>query len=265
MAPVMAALSVALVRWLGRRPVSWMLAWLVAMIGVASHLALDFTNVYGIRLMLPFSAQWLRLDTVSVWDPWIWAILLLAVIAAAISRLVAGEIGATANAGRGAAILALGFLLLYEGGRSALHARAVAMLDSRIYEDASPKRVAAFPSPFNPFHWQGLVDRGRSYLLFDLDVRQDFDPAAGTLIPQAEDSAALRVAAGAPEFQQFLRFAQYPVWSVIPLSDPPNAVQVKLSDMRFGTSAGSGLTATAVVDGHMRLITSKFSFLGHRR
>lgn len=262
MAPVMAALSVVLVRFLGRRLVAWKMAWLVAMIGIASHLALDFTNVYGIRLLLPFSAEWLRLDITSVWDPWIWAALLLAVIAAAISRLVAGEIGASKRSGRGAAILALAFLALYDGGRAVLHARAVAMLDSRVYGGASPKRVAAFPSPFNPFRWQGLVDLGRSYMLFDLDVREDFDPLDGRLIPQAQDSPALRAAANATEFQNLLRFAQYPLWRAVPLSDPPNAMQVQLSDMRFGAAAGGGFTATAVVDGQIRLLTSEFSFLG---
>jgi inner membrane protein len=264
MAPVMAALSVVLVRFLGRRPVAWKRAWLIAMVGVASHLALDYTNVYGIRLLLPFSERWLRLDITSVWDPWIWVMLLLAVVPTAISRLVAAEIGASTRAGSGAAICALGLILFYEGGRAVLHARAVAMLDQRLYGAASPARVAAFPSPYNPFRWQGLVDLGRSYRLFDFNVREDFDPDAGSVIRQAEDSAALRSAADAPEFRYFRSFAHYPLWSTVPLSDPPNAVLVQLSDMRFGASSTSGFTATAIVDERQRLLSSWFSFLGRR-
>ncbi len=264
MAPVMAALSVALVRFFGRRPVAWKMAWMVAMAGVASHLALDLTNVYGIRLLLPFSERWLRLDITSVWDPWIWAVLLLAVIATAISRLVAAEIGASTRGGPGVAICALALLLFYEGGRAVLHARAVAILDQRLYGASPPARVAAFPSPFNPFRWQGLVDLGSSYVLFDLDVREDFDPDAGAVIRQAEDSAALSAGADAPELRYFRRFAQYPLWRTVPLSDPPNAVEVQLSDMRFGASPTSGFTATAIIDGRMRLLSSQFSFLGRR-
>ena len=34
---------------------AWVQAWLAALIAVASHLLLDSTNPYGIRLFLPFS------------------------------------------------------------------------------------------------------------------------------------------------------------------------------------------------------------------
>ena len=46
-----------------------------------SHLALDWTNVYGIRLLLPFSGRFLHLDMTDVVDPWILLLLLLAVAA----------------------------------------------------------------------------------------------------------------------------------------------------------------------------------------
>ena len=54
-------------------------------VGRAQPLVLDWTNVYGIRLLLPFSSRWLRLDMTDVVDPWILAMLLLAVAAPALS------------------------------------------------------------------------------------------------------------------------------------------------------------------------------------
>src|SRR3954462_6785810 len=60
--PVMAILPVLLVRAVSRKPVHWAGAFLAALVAVATHLLLDFTNVYGIRLLLPFSSEWLRLD-----------------------------------------------------------------------------------------------------------------------------------------------------------------------------------------------------------
>src|ERR1035437_6696251 len=60
--PARALAAVALVRLVGRRPVLWKGAFFAALIAVASPLALDWTNVYGIRLLLPFSGQWLRAD-----------------------------------------------------------------------------------------------------------------------------------------------------------------------------------------------------------
>src|SRR3954454_11904230 len=140
--PLMAALSAGLVRLIARKPIRWAGAIGAAMIGVATHLLLDYTNVYGIRLLLPFSARWLRLDLTSVIDVWIWAALLIAIAAPFLGRLVASEItsgGAKARAhGRGFAWFALLFVLFYNGGRAVLHRRAVATLESRIYQDETP-------------------------------------------------------------------------------------------------------------------------------
>src|SRR5579871_6554938 len=48
--PVMALAVVLLVRMVSRKPVRWWGAMAAALIGVASHLLLDLTNMYGIRL-----------------------------------------------------------------------------------------------------------------------------------------------------------------------------------------------------------------------
>src|SRR5260370_39485336 len=100
----------------------------------------------------------MRLDITSVVDPWIWAALLLAVIAPALARLVGSEMGAPIRPGRTAAALALAFVVLYDGARAVIHQRAIEILDSRIYAGSPPGRVAAFPDTFNPFAWRGLVD-----------------------------------------------------------------------------------------------------------
>src|ERR1035438_789659 len=56
--PVMALLTVALVRVVSRKKIHWTGAFFAALIAVATHLLLDLTNTYGIRLLLPFSARW---------------------------------------------------------------------------------------------------------------------------------------------------------------------------------------------------------------
>src|SRR5712671_1897104 len=81
--PVMALLSVAIVRWVGRKKVRWLPAFLIAFLAVASHLILDLTNVYGVRLLLPFSGRWFHWDLTPVIDLMIWAVLLLGVVAPA--------------------------------------------------------------------------------------------------------------------------------------------------------------------------------------
>jgi inner membrane protein len=63
----------------GRLPVHF--GWLFALsfIGCLTHPAMDWLNVYGIRLLEPFSSQWFYGDTLFIIDPWIWAMLIAAV------------------------------------------------------------------------------------------------------------------------------------------------------------------------------------------
>ncbi len=116
-APVMALLAVLITCAIARSMQGWLVAWALALIGVASHLLLDWTNVYGIRLLYPFSSQWFHLDLINLFDLLVWAVLLLAWIGPLMGKLVSGEIGAKPGTGRGLAIFALSFFLIYDFGR----------------------------------------------------------------------------------------------------------------------------------------------------
>ena len=69
------------------------------LIAVLSHLLLDWTNVYGVRLMLPFSAKWYRLDITDIIDPVILGVLVLALAAPALSALLTSEMGGRKSTG----------------------------------------------------------------------------------------------------------------------------------------------------------------------
>src|SRR3954468_4221715 len=71
--PVVALLPVVIARLLTRniQGFDWIKAWILSVAGVASHLLLDFTNPYGIRLFSPFSDEWPVLSITSVVDIWI--------------------------------------------------------------------------------------------------------------------------------------------------------------------------------------------------
>lgn len=259
--PLVALLPVVLVRLAIRKPISWMRAYSIAIVGVASHLALDSTNLYGIRLLLPFSGRWFRLDITSVIDIWIWTVLLLAVVAPLLSRLVGGEIGSTAAApGRSFAVFALCFLLLYNFARALLHERAVSVLDSRLYENTAPLRVAAFPGPANPFAWSGVVETASSFSLHKVNLLDDFDPASGRVFYKPEPSPALEAANQTETFREFLRFSQYPFWRVTPLAEPEDARRVEVMDLRFGSPVEPGFVATAILDSQLRVLRSWFQF-----
>ena len=263
-APVVAILPVLIARWSWTRlPLwlrrlagadqgqvvwSWWKAWAVAMIGVASHLLLDWMNNYGIRLGLPFESSWHRLDVLYVIDPWVWMVLLLGVVGPFLSRLVSLEIGAKRTSGGGAAWFALIVLCAYIGGRYFLHERAIELLSTRVYDNQNPRRVAAFPAFGNPLRWRAVAEVDNGYWVSQIDLREDFDPAEGRVFYQATAVEPIPTARGTADFQAFLRFNQFPLWRVISLPGSEGAVRVELFDLRFGDPTAPGFVATAVVE-----------------
>jgi inner membrane protein len=237
---------------------------LAALIGVASHLLLDFTNSYGIRLWLPFSGEWLRLDLTSVIDIWIWGALLLGIAGPFVAGLVGSEVSSGTvrekNHGRGFAIFALAFLLLYNCGRGVLHARAVAALDSRLYGESIPLRVAAMPYPANPWRWRGLVETSDFYEVEDLNLAGEYDPTRGMVFHKPEPNAALEAARRTVAIQEFLRFSRFPLWRIVPVAEPENAQRVEVLDMRFGTPLAPGFLASAVLDSKLQVVKTSFTF-----
>lgn len=265
--PVMAILPVLLVRAVTRKPVNWAGAFLASMIAVASHLLLDLTNVYGIRLFLPFSAEWLRLDLTGLFDLWIWTAFLLGFLGPPLSRLVGSEISSgktrARHYGRGGAVFALVFLLLYDGGRAVLHGRAVAALDSRMYQGQIPARVLAVPG-LNPLQWRGVVETSSFYEVADVDLLENFNPERGTLFFKAAPEAAIESARGTHTFQVFLGFDQFPLWQVT--QDPAQDSQlVELFDMRFGTPNQPGFMTSALINNRGDVMKTSFRLGGRVR
>ena len=264
MLPVLPLLCVLAVRLVSRKPVNWAGAYVIAFIGVASHLVLDLTNTYGVRLLLPFSAQWLHWDITNVIDFWIWGVLFISTCAPALARLVNAEIGATdqtrGGAGRGFAIFALVFLTIYEGARSVAHARAVSTLESRVYSGAAASRVAALPGPVSLFEWRGIAETPELVSVVNINLLGDFDPATGRTFYKPEPSPAIEAARRTQVFEEFLRFSQYPFWQVIPAEQAEGGTRVEAMDLRFGDPRIPAFAATAVVGANQRVIRAWFQF-----
>jgi inner membrane protein len=254
-APVMALLCVLLVAAFSRSMRGWKAAWGICLIGVASHLLLDWTNAYGIRFLYPFSERWFRLDLNNLIDVWIFAALLLACVGPWLARLVSSEMGAPAGSGRALALFALSFVVVYDFGRGLAHQRAVETLNSRVYQGGPPIRAAAFPvSLANPFDWSGWIERPEFVERFALNLREDFDPSAGVVIYKAPPGPAIDAARQTEPVQTFLKFAQFPLWRVSPVAQPEGAKEVDLRDWRFP------FTASTTVDALNRVVSTSFRY-----
>jgi inner membrane protein len=256
--PLTALLPVLVMRLFG--PLPWMRAWAISAVGVASHLLLDWTNIYGIRLLLPFSDRWLRLDVTNVVDFPILVVLAVGSLWPLLSRLVSSEIGARPGQGRGLAIFALAFILLYNCGRGVLHTRAVAMLESRTYDGSVPSRSAALPHFIDPFRWTGVVETPYAFVVVPANLHGNFDPSAGRTLYKPEPSPALDVARNTDTIRRFLEFSQLPYWRLEPAAEPENAVRVDVMDLRFGSPPQERFVTEVLIGPDFKVIRSGFHF-----
>jgi len=242
---------------IARAKFSWR-SYLAAIIGVLSHLLLDWTNSYGIPLTMPFSTHRFRLDINNIVDVWILSILLLAIAAPALSRLVGGEIGErkSITPRRTWAWVALAGVLLFEGFRVVTHARAVEVMSARLYEGASPKRVTALPNSFNPFTWRGVIEGAKFAIILPVNLRAEYDPAAGRLYRAPAEVPGMQTALRTHPFEVFSRWSQVPFWRVTPVGDD---LRLDLIDLRFGTpDSPSFAGVSAIVDRSGNVLRSGF-------
>ena len=258
--PLMALLSVAVIAAIFRSRLVWLNAWLLCCIGVASHLLLDWTNSYGIRLLLPFSSRWFHLDLNSLYDGSILAVLLFAAVWPLFSRLVSSEIGDRVGAGGGLAGFALIFFLLFDCGRAVLHSRAVARLESRLYDDAPALQAAALPEPFTPFRWMGIVETATTYQRMSIDALSQSDVPQGETFYKPALTAAYLSAQATEPFHYFLYFARFPVWSQEPVTTSDGAgTRLVASDLRFGTPASGAFHCVVVENGRKQILHAGFT------
>jgi inner membrane protein len=251
--PLVALLPMLLVR----AKFSWR-SYVASMIGVLSHLLLDWTNTYGIPLAMPFSNHRFRLDINNIIDVWILAILLVAIAAPALSRLVSGEIGERKSAAprRAWAWVALAGVLAFEGFRIVTHARAVEVMSARLYQGAPPNRVIAIPNSFNPFTWKGVIEGANFAIILPVNLRADYDPAAGRLYRAPAPVPGMAAALRTHPFEVFSRWSQVPFWRVTPVGED---LRLELIDLRFGTPDNPGFAGvSALVDRSGNVLSSGF-------
>jgi len=235
------------------------ITYIGCLVAVLSHLLLDWTNVYGVRLMLPFNTKWYRLDSTDIIDPVILGILLLAVAAPALGGLVTSEMGGRKRTapGCGWAWFALLAVLLYDTGRWMAHDRAVSIVDAYSYRGAPAERVSAFPVRFTVMRWRAVVEGNGFIYEVPVDLSGDFDAAGGHTEYPAISSPAIDAAKTTRTFQVFEGFDQLPFWTLLPVED---TLRVELLDLRFGSIQRPGFEAVAFVEPDHRIARAYFSF-----
>jgi inner membrane protein len=184
--------------------------WLLALsaISVFSHPLLDFLNVYGVRWLMPFDGTWFYGDVLYIADPWMWAILAVALVAAFLLK--------NRNAPRvfaRPACIGLLAAFAYVTAMAAGESIARRVVEESLSEAAIARMMIA-PVPVDPFERMVVIDGESAYRLgvvdlwpsphFVLDERR---------IPKGKGPKA-RLAAATRDGRTFLRWARFPFFEI---------------------------------------------------
>jgi inner membrane protein len=237
------------------------LGWLLilAWIGTASHLLMDFTNSYGVRPFLPFSARWYAWDIMFIFDPLLLLFLCLGLGLPTLLRLVSEEVGARKSRPAWGAVLSLCVLLFLWGLRDVAHRRVLGHLEAHTYSEQDPLRVGAFPSPINPFEWTGVVETESAYEVLQANaIEDDVDPRSAQEFRKPAASPALDAALKTRTGRVFMDFARFP-WAQARENDDGFDVQIR--DLRFFTNdTERSFLAEIEMDKAWRVLSESFSF-----
>jgi len=231
-APLLVVACAGAIRGISRQRCGWGGALSLAGASVLVNLIVAWAGGQGIRLLWPVSDGWFRGGFLPEWDLWMIVLFAVAWFIPWLLGVASSEMGAAKPSGRGAAFAALCLAVLFGFGRFLLHSRAVAMLESHLYEGAPPLRTAAFPSPLNPLRWTGLVETRESLRRYSgLRPLEEFDPSRGEVYSKAEARPVFEQARGTREFQAFLGFYEWPYWRAAPLPEPEGGWEVEAVDL----------------------------------
>jgi inner membrane protein len=172
---------------------------LLSYLGVLLHVFMDFTNSYGVRLLMPFSDRWFYGDALYIVDPWLYLSLGVGWWLAKNNPRPA-RIGVTIAAIYVVAMLA-----------SNVVARSVVSAGLSRAGRAAGTRFMVTPVIVNPFHREVIVDVGDRYEKGNLwfEPQPHFRPA-GFGIEKGIDRAEAQPLLQAPAARAFLRWSRFP-------------------------------------------------------
>jgi inner membrane protein len=229
------ALAAAMYRFTGNL---WR-TFVVALLAMSTHPALDYLNTYGLRPFLPFDEKWIYGDALFIFDPVFDCLLIAALVA---GRLVPKR-------RRQLAWIGLALVTLYIGGRIELRSRA-------LYHLSHFEKAAVSPLPIDPFRWVGLIDNPNDVRVVVIDA---FNGIVGgsDQVSKAPASEAATRASQSRSGTAFRRFARFPVTKV---RNEGSGYLVIFFDVRYYNPPSSAFGARIHLDSEFRVTDESLSF-----
>jgi len=235
-----AALTLAFYAWhrLRKRPTkappNWFLLYAGTLLALLSHLLLDWTNNYGIRPFFPFNPRWYAGSFVFIFEPILFAILVLALVLPPLFALINAEVGARKRAFPStrwswlALLLIAGlYVLRYDQRQIAMHV---------VSQQAPADRIFASPHPTDPFTWSVVTDSPDAYRLYTVSTRAGADaPGPYDTLYKPPTTLPLLVAKRSYLGRIYLDWSMYPVLTETPDTSDPNhpLSRITFADARF--------------------------------
>ena len=212
---------------------------ITSVIVTATHPLLDWTNNYGIRLLLPWNPHWFYGDLVFIVDPFLWLILIAGLLV----------IWRTPHEWRAKiAFASFAVVVVYWGALGFAHSRALAHGSEEAQRIVAPSgesisRLAAMPTLANPLRWDCVFETNKATYRFP--VALNGQTPAGRILRYAKPSGTLAMAlqevSAQKPAQVFLGFARFPV-AQLANADCTTQTLLQLADLRYtepGRSRGT--------------------------
>ena len=212
------------------------------MLAALSHLLLDYTTAYGIRLFEPFNFRWYSWDIVYIVDPLIWLVLIAGLALPSLFGLINQEIGARSQGPRGRARRHhRAGLPGHDLGRARLSAPPRAQRDELfpLPRRAAPA-AAAYPYMVNPFRWHGVVETQDFFETVPVNsLTPDVEADGGQLFYKPPVTPALQAAKASYLGRVYLDWAAFPFTREEKLDDEGGGFLVNFEDLRYDYPSNS--------------------------
>jgi inner membrane protein len=221
--------------------------YLVALISMATHPLLDYSNTYGLRPFLPWNPTWYYGDLLPIIDPYLDSVLLAGILAGMVlqkhKRFITWS--------------SLGLVVLYVGGRLELRGAAASQAQTLATRTPGTEKWGVAPTILNPLAWQGFLQSKQQVAKFSIDPLDHsmtetarMRRGAPSEIPkQALDSESARV---------LLPFARFPVMHV---QSTDFGYRVQLFDFRFyNETTNTALGSEILLDRSFGILKETLSF-----
>ena len=220
--------------WIDRLPrrkqapsaVSANFKWLLALsvISIFSHPTLDFLNVYGVRWLMPFDGTWFYGDVLYIADPWMWAILGVA-LAASYWRRKRSTPRVLARPACVGLLAVLIYIMAMTAGESISRRAVEANLSG-----AEIPRLMIAPIPVDPFTRTVVIDGESTYRLGVVSLL----PSPHFVLDERRvlrgDGVVARQAASTEVGRVFLGWARFPFFEY---DDSNSTRAVYILDARY--------------------------------